>query len=232
MQPRLSQKRNAALTLFEVCVAIGITAVLAAMLLPALSAAKRKASRVWCSNNLKQIGLAFKIWEDDHQNLFPMGISATNGGSMESVQAGKVVSTFQILSNELCTPKIPICSGDRRNQGDLAHMTATNFYSLASSNISYFVGSDITNELNSHLILSGDSNLKFKGLEVKSGLLEMSNLNDTNWYHLPIDWTEGRHGLASGNLLLTDGRVEETYYYSLQIYLQQTGLATNRFAIP
>jgi prepilin-type N-terminal cleavage/methylation domain-containing protein/prepilin-type processing-associated H-X9-DG protein len=60
-----------AFTLIELLVVIAIIAILAAMLLPALSAAKQKAQRAGCLSNLKQAGLAFQIYLNDHNSRFP-----------------------------------------------------------------------------------------------------------------------------------------------------------------
>jgi prepilin-type N-terminal cleavage/methylation domain-containing protein len=64
-------RAGSAFTLIELLVVIAIIAILAAMLLPALSAAKESGRRIFCLNNLKQLGVASQIYIGDNQGTFP-----------------------------------------------------------------------------------------------------------------------------------------------------------------
>jgi prepilin-type N-terminal cleavage/methylation domain-containing protein len=64
---------RAAFTLIELLVVVAVIAILAAILLPALTASKEKAQQTYCINNQKQMGLAFFMYMDDHGgNVLPM----------------------------------------------------------------------------------------------------------------------------------------------------------------
>jgi hypothetical protein len=206
------------MALFEVGVVLAIVLLLAAVLLPALSRAERKTSRIGCINNLMQVDIAYRVWEGDNGDIFPMGISVATGGSREMAQTGNVVLNFQVMSNELGTPKILCCPNDTNRTPSL------DFPSLANSNVSYFVAVDTTNALNPRALLSGDSNFEIKGVPMKSGLLSV-------WTNDPVTWSAARH-VHDGNLGLADGSAQAVTSAQLPNIFEDTGVETNRLAIP
>jgi competence protein ComGC len=103
---RFSNQRNHALTLIEVLVIICIIALLAVIFVHIFSAIKQKASRVNCVNNLKRIGVAYRVWEGNHNDKYPMQVSVTYGGVKELTLSGDASAIFRVMSNEFATPKI------------------------------------------------------------------------------------------------------------------------------
>jgi hypothetical protein len=180
---------------------------------------KARALRIQCVNNLKTTGLAFRVWEGDHGDKYPMNVSETNGGTMGFTTGPDVWRHFQVMSNELSTPKVLICPAE----SDRVRKWATNFAFLRNSNISFFIGVDATNETDPQMILSGDRNLT-NGTPIKNGILEVSS----NW---PAGWTAEMHNKV-GNILLSDGSVQQLSGAGLRSTIGNTSIATNRLQMP
>jgi len=191
-----SNRAESAFTLVEMLVVIAIIALLAALLLPALTASQMRAKRITCESQLRQIGIAFQSFAHDHNGKFPMQVAASDGGSREFAPGGPVANApfyfgfrnFQPLAGILQTPAVLICPADTR-------LPATNFAALQNSNISYFVSvtADYSRPMS---ILAGDGNLA-----TTASLLRAAAGSR-------LTWTAAQHRFK-GNVLFSDGHVEE-----------------------
>jgi type II secretory pathway pseudopilin PulG len=208
--------QNRAMTLLDIIVVCAVLGILTLVLLPQMFPKQMaRAPRIQCVNNLKQIGLATRVWEGDHGDKYPMFESVTNGGSMEFTTGTNAWRHFLVMSNELSTPKVMICPADDRSP-------ATNFTWINNSNLSFFVGIDAS-ETNVNALLSGDRNIT-NGTVVKNGLLEVT----TNRL---VGWTSKMHDKV-GNVGLADGSVQQLSITGLRDIVAKTGFATNRLQMP
>jgi len=208
-----------AFTLIELAIVTVVVAVLVTLILPAVTRPGRMRARgIPCMNNLKLIGLGFRLFANDNEDKLPWGVSTNQGGSREFLETPfSAFRHFQVISNELSTPWRLLCFRDRQRNG------ATNWSSFQGNKaLSYFVGLDASGS-NRSSILSGD---RFLGSThpPTNGLLTLDVLS-LLW------WTNGAHG-GGGNLVKSDLSVEHVESRGLLQALRNSGLATNRLALP
>lgn len=230
-------KRKKGFTLIELLVVIAIIAILAAMLLPVLAAAKRRAQRINCVSNLKQVNLALRIWEGDNGNQYPMAVSTSAGGCMEAVSdqttLGKytaygITNIFCDCSNEMSTTKIFVCPSDSSrnyatNFGELAQTTPGTTPGAGTNGISYFVCGD-ANEGYPQMVLDGDRNLgttvtaPAMSIYMNNGWALGTVAGSAQGATVGPDWAWSANDihLKVGNIGLADGSVEEESANGLQ----------------
>ncbi len=213
---RFRRKSERAITLIEIVCILAALMLLVVLLLPFLARQASHAQRVTCSNNLKQIGLAFRTWSLDGDENYPMGASVRAGGVKEYAETGAVYMVFQVMSNELSTPKILVCPWDTNRT------YATGFTNLSNAQISYFVGLDAV-ETQPQQLLSGDRNLTNEPI-ARNPYVSISNSTTLGWTKA-MHWEKGNVGFADGSVwAFTNG--------SPTLTARLPAGSTNRLVIP
>ena len=206
------------LSFLEVLFVVVTVALVGFTLLPRMARARcHGCCRISCTSNLKQIGLAFRLYSNDHDDRFPFAVSNDSDGTLGFVNSSQVIRHFESLSNELITPRILVCPSDAGRLRGFNFLTP-----LANSNLSYFVGLD-ADEAKPERLLSGDRNIT--GGKLSNGFLRLLRTNS------PAGFTAAIHTNA-GNIGLADASVRQMTPRTLQRQLQSNTLAVIRLAIP
>lgn len=184
-----------AFTLVELLVVIAIISILAALLLPAIVKSMAKAKQTGCVSNLRQIGLGFHYFANDHGGAFPQAVNAAGGGVKELSLATPPLAgelwlkpeVFRALSNELGNVRVVFCPA--------VGISASNFANLQPAQTTYFL--DLRASFDQPMsVLSGDNNF------------DLSRPIRTNTEGIAdLSWTPPRHD-SRGDLLFSDAHVE------------------------
>ena len=206
-------KSRRAFTLIELLVVIALIAILAALLLPALSSAKQRALTAKCFSNLHQIGLAMTMFADDNQGLYPESGYRIAWGAIDQPPpdgSGKPGWMQQIVSYTQNT-NVYHCPGNARlpaaNQSPFNYFNGARAATVAADNAYAAVDSKRI-LFPSAYVLAGDT--------IDNGQYFLRNDADKDDYSQncvggPVNgtpWVEWQAHSKGQNILFTDGHAK------------------------
>ncbi len=138
VHPHQSHTCRGAFTLVELLVVIGIIAILIAILLPTLGAARESGQNVKCLANLRQIGLGLRLYAGQNRELLPPAWSSTRGGgALRGQYWATILRESRVMPSGASTrSNVFVCPSS------LQHQESVNFWNYAStrtSNTGYYL---------------------------------------------------------------------------------------------
>jgi hypothetical protein len=206
------------------------------LLIPAISllaSNKSESERVVCFNNLRQIGRAFNVWANDHDESYPWKVDQTEGGLLHSPLAKLLWFQFDVVSNQLGSPNILVCPSDLQTPA-IADNWGNGPGGLARTGnqnnaLSYFLALHASPYAGTSL-LSGDRNLIPSANNVSCSFLPVSVCSQLAPYDPGVRWTNSVHGTI-GHLLFTDGAVQFSTTPELQALLIRNRVSDNNSGV-
>ena len=217
MKTLLFERKDGAFTFLDLLIVLVTVGLVAVLYLAWVSQARARPSRINCISNLRQVGLGFRMWSNDHNDTFPWNVSTNDGGTKEYAGTTEVFRHFAIASNEFSSPRILACPVDQGR----ARATAFDA-SLNNGNVSYFVGLD-SDEAKPASILSGDRTITTNGF-LTAGFLTIST-------NSRVRWAKGLH-TDVGNIAQGDGSAQQMSAVALQTFTRTNAEPPLRLILP
>jgi prepilin-type N-terminal cleavage/methylation domain-containing protein/prepilin-type processing-associated H-X9-DG protein len=108
------RRAQAGFTLIELLVVIAVIAILAALLIPALSRAKERSRRTFCASSLRQIALAALMYADEQEDTFP---AQPADGKLVQALGGDGRNYYDLLMPLLINPQVWLCPSTKDGPG-------------------------------------------------------------------------------------------------------------------
>lgn len=197
-----------AFSLVEMLVVLGIIALLAAIALPVFNSVRRRGYQTTCASNLKQLGLAVNLYQQDYDGYFPRGGDPTDlhtdlwhdaANGVYEIQAGQLPPLTYTLSRYIKSPPLWACPAD--TGFDISDISGQILDARPSSyekfGMSYYYRTELT--LKNKKELAG-----WDRTNVEHGPSDINVLADGHgsWHGQDEPWSLRRY-----NVLMADGRV-------------------------
>jgi len=220
----LDSENTAGFVKWELLAVLTALLLLGLVTIPAIANTKPRADRVTCVNNLRLIGRACDMWANDHRDLTPWWVNPVEGGTYGHPFQNNAWFNYNAMSNELATPMILACPSDDQARVALDFSANPNggFLNPSYRNnaVSYFIGLHAVSFSappaspslsTADKALAGDRNLRVDrvGVMCSSRITVAAAIDVYAGSRSNAAWTNAIHGLT-GNILVTDGHVEQT----------------------